>query len=715
MSKIIIKKDGTRQKWNSQKIISAIDKSAERVNVKLTDLEKNEVVRLVEEKIKDNVTVSEIHTHVEQSLEKVSPQVAMSYREFRNYKTSFGYMMNNVIDKRSELEYRGDISNANTDSALLSTKRSLTYTELNKQLYKKLFLNSLELEAIHEGTIYVHDIGSRNDTFNCCLFNFGEILSGGFEMGNMWYTEPKTFSVAMDVLTDVVLAASAQQYGGLTLPEIDTVLSKYVEMSYDKHIKETEEAIGPIPVYNQSIQDHVEKVAWKRLEREVEQGIQAMEYKLNSLSSSRGDFPFVSISFGLGTDKFSKLINQKILEVRMNGQGKPGFKRPVLFPKLIFLYDENLHGTGKVNEDIFDTATVCSSKSMYPDYLSLTGDNYEISEVYKESGLAISPMGCRSFLGKWYKEGGFEPAHENDEYFFKGRGNAGVVSLNLPLIYTKAMNEKRDFYELIDESLEMIRNIHQKTRTFLSKLKASVSPLHFVEGGLSRLNPEDTIESVVDTFSYSFGVTALAELEILASGEEWDGAEDQFTYKTLKYIYDRVQEMRNEDRMGYSLYGTPAESLCHTQAEQYKKYCEENNIDIKLTKDYFSNSFHIPVWRDITPVEKQDKEELSYHLCGGGQIQYVRYPNGNNINAIKTLVKRAMKKGYYEGVNIQLDYCDDCGHEFSDGHDGQCPKCGSTNYTEINRISGYLGFSRIKGKSRINEGKISEIKDRKSM
>ena len=420
------------------------------------------------------------------------------------------------------------------------------------------------------------------------------------------------------------------------------------------------------------------------------------------------------MTLGLATSRFGKMASITLLQVHSEGQGKKGFKRPVLFPKIVFLYDKNLHGDGSEKypcADVFNAGIDCSSKTMYPDWLSLTGEGY-VPEMYKKYGRVVSPMGCRAFLSPWYEKGGMHPLDENDKPVFEGRCNLGVVSLHLPMILAKARKESKDFYEVLDYYLEMIRNLHKRTYDYIGELRASINPVAFCEGGLlgGHLKPTDKIKSLLPPMTMSYGVTALNELQRLYNGKSIreDG---EFALEVMKYINDYTNKIKEEDHILYAIYGTPAESLCGLQVEQFRKiYGIVENVS---DKPYVSNSFHCHVSEQMSPIEKQDKEERFWDLFNGGKIQYCRYNLGYNILAIKTLVLRAMEKGFYEGVNLAMCYCEECGYQQVEMD--ECPKCGSSMITKIDRMNGYLGFTRVHGETRYNEAKNAEIADRKSM
>jgi len=717
----IIKKDGTLEAFNKHKIFNAISKSSNRVMVHLSNEDKemiyNNIVDLIKSHGWSDVSVENMHYAVETVLEEFNSKVAKSYKDYRNYKQDFIHILDKVYEKSQSIMYIGDRDNANTDSALVPTQRSLVYNELNGELYKKFFLSIEEKQAMKDGYIYIHDRNARRDTMNCCLFDMFNVVLNGFEMGNIWYNEPKTLDVAFDVISDVTMSAAACQYGGFTIPRVDSLLVPFAEKSYDKYYNEYLEIYNDICELDKTnstfdeIYAQADEYAMKKVERDMEQGFQSWEYRFNTVGSSRGDYPFIATSFGIDTTKFGVLATRIILKVRKNGQGKTGYKKPVLFPKLTFLYDDTLHGENKAFEFLFDEAIECSRKCMYPDFLSLTGEGY-IPSMYKKYGKVVSLMGCRASLSPWYERGGMEPADENDVPVFEGRFNMGAISLHLPMILAKSREENKDFYEVLIHYLEIIRNLHKKTYNYLGEKKASTNPLGFMQGGFygGHLKADDNILPLLAPMTMSFGVTALNELQVLYNGKTIT-EDGEFALEVMKFINEYINKIKKEDKILYAIYGTPAESLAGLQVTQFReKYGVIKGVS---DKPYVSNSFHCAVWEDITPIEKQDKEERFWNLFNGGKIQYCKYPIDYNIEAIKTLVRRAMAKGFYEGVNLSLSYCEECGHE--ELNMNECPKCGSELVTKIDRMNGYLGFSRVHGKTRYNDSKMAEIADRISM
>lgn len=689
----VIKKDGTLEDYNEQKIIDACNKAARRAMIELSSKDYTKILNDVWTKIEEsydddtNIEIYDMHNIVESVLEEDFPQIAKMYKEYRNYKKDFVHMMDNVYAKSQSIRYIGDKSNANTDSALVATKRSLIYNELSSELYKKFFLTHDEKQAAKDGYIYIHDRSARLDTVNCCLFDVGSVMKNGFEMGNIWYNEPNYLDTAFDVMGDIILSTAAQQYGGFTVPEVDKILEPYAEKSYSKYYEEYMDVAFDVDscFERPELEEKADKYATDKVRRDFEQGWQGIEMKLNSVGSSRGDYPFVTMTTGLARSKFGKMASITLLNVHSEGQGKKGFKRPVLFPKIVFLYDKELHGDGSDKyplADVFNAGIDCSAKTMYPDWLSLTGDGY-VAEMYKKYKRIVSPMGCRAFLSPWYEKGGMYPESQDDKPVFVGRFNLGVVSLHLPMILAKARRESKDFYEVLNYYLELIRNLHKRTYDYIGELRASVNPVAFCEGGFynGHLKPEDKIKSILPPMTMSYGITALNELQRLYNGKSIreDG---QFALEVMQYINDYTNRIKKEDHILYAIYGTPAESLCGLQVEQFRKiYGIIENVS---DREYVSNSFHCHVSEDINPIEKQDKEGRFWDLFNGGKIQYCRYNLGYNKNAIKTLVLRAMDKGFYEGVNLAMCYCEDCGYQQVEMD--ICPKCGSKMITKIDRI-----------------------------
>ena len=712
----ILKKNGLQVDFDGNKIIVAIRKSAERAMVKLTDEQEELIVKGVYNRClqeEEPVPVSKIHKMVEQELMKVSPRVGEAYANYRNYKITFVAMMDNIMKYQQEMMFLGDRTNANTDSALNTTQATLIGNETLKELYNEFFLNADEQQACKDGYIYVHDKNRRLISTNCCLFDVKTVLEHGVEMSGVKYTQPKYLSSVMGIIKDIIMTAGSNQYGGLTVQSIDEILAPYVKRSFEQHFDEVLRITKRVAKGIKIDYSEVRKEALEETEKELQQGLQAMEIAFNTLPSSRGDFVFVTYTFGLGKTKWARMVARKIMEVRNAGQGEA--RVPMLFPKLIYLFDHNLHGKGKELREDYEYAVYCQSQTMFPDFCSLTGYSVEndICDIYKRYGVATSAMGCRSYLSPYYERGGFHPKDENDKPVTVGRGNLGVISINIPLIYQRAKVDGLDFYELLDKYLEMACQLHLRTKSFLGSKKASTHPLAYCQGGFYNgyLEPDDKIESVLESFTASIGITALHELTVLHCGRSLY-EDNSFAKEVMQHINDYCTDFKEKYHIAVATYGTPAESYAGVQMKQFVKMF--GVIEGVSDKEYMTNSFHCDVREEINPLQKQDAEFDLFHMMNGGHIQYCRVNTKDNLQGNIALVDRAMDYGYYFGINFNNCICMECGHSELDMGD-TCPNCGSHDITEINRVSGYLGYSRIHGDTRMNNTKMAEIKDRKSM
>lgn len=694
----VIKKGGTREDWCFDKIKVAIDKAAKRANAKYTERNLGQVEGYIETSLYGTEVTSEaLHELVINALNRYLPEVGKAYQEYRDYKNTYAKAFESVKSEADTVLLLGDRENANFDSSLISTKGSLIKGYLTKELFKQFYLSKEEKELVKRGDIYIHDLRDMIfNSFNCCLFDIGNVLKGGFEMSNVKYTEPTSVLSALQVIGDITLVATAQQFGGFTLAEIDKVLLPYAKKTYDNAFKKYSEQCNM--EYDESC-----AMAMGDLKRELEQGFQSLELKLNTVPCSRGDFAFTTLTFGtwdvmmddLNRD-IMRMIGETILKTRMKGHGG----KQVVFPKLVFLYDEDKIKEDEDHKELFELAVKCSSQCMYPDYLSL--NHGKVADIYKRTGAITSPMGCRAYLTEWHDK--------NGKAITIGRCNIGAVSLNLPLIWKVSEKEDKGFFYVLKDRMEVIREFFKKRYDAIRHTKACTNPMCFTQGGLygGNLKPEDEIGSLTEYMTASFGITALNELSILATGKTLK-EDSKFANIVVDFINENIEEFKKEDGYLYALYGTPAESLCGTQAKQYREYTGDNQFG-----DYFTNSFHLHVSEDVTPFEKQDKEYELFHKCNGGHIQYVRVDNPDNVDAVKALVQRGMSMGFYQGVNFDAAYCEDCGsHSTNVGN--TCPHCGSHNLSVISRVCGYLGYSNVNGKSRMNDAKMAEIKDRKSM
>ena len=466
---------------------------------------------------------------------------------------------------------------------------------------------------------------------------------------------------------------------GFTVPEIDTILAPYVKKTWVNYYNYMDGGTDfPADTF-------ADKMTW----RDLVQGIESIEHSLHMVNNT-----FITFTFGLDTSKFGQMVSKAILEVRRKGLGTTGI--PAVFPKLVFLYTDKLHGEGMENEYIFSEAIQTSSKCMYPDYLSL--DEGYLGEVYHRTGKAISPMGCRAFLSEYKNEEG--------ESVFIGRGNCGAVTLNLPRFALKAEGDLDKFFKLIDDNFQKAMKVHLFTYNRMKKVKAKTNPLFFVHGGCHiQLDYEDTIEKAIDTFTWSIGYIGLDETVKALTGQQLHENHGLGVH-ILEHIDKLIQEAKEETGLRLAMYSTPAESLCYKFLEHDKE--EFGVIEGVTDKAYYTNSFHMDVNAKLDVDQKMQLELPMFNIATGGRIVYNEYPHTKNKKAIMDCVRYAMSLGLYYGINLQLDTCLGCGHQ--DEIEGACPKCGSTNILSINRICGYLGYTSTEtGDNAVNKGKYDEI------
>lgn len=544
----VIKKDGTVEGWNGEKIKEAVYKAADRVNQYVEPDVLNKLVEKIHSCliIDRDAPTKDLHKEVIYYLKYFGlTDVANSYQEYRDYKNTYAKSFEKVKDEADNVLLLGDRENANFDSSLVSTKGSLIKGYLTKELYRQFYLSKEEKELTKRGDIYIHDMRDMlMGSVNCCLFDIGNVLMGGFSMSNVDYTEPTSVLSALQVIGDITLVATAQQFGGFTLAEIDKVLLPYAKKTYDNAFKKYFEQCNM--EYDESC-----AMAMGDLRRELEQGFQSLELKLNTVPCSRGDFAFTTLTFGtwdimmddLDRD-IMRMIGETILKTRMRGHGG----KQVVFPKLVFLYDENKINEDEDHKELFELAVKCSSKCMYPDYLSL--NHGKAADIYKRTGAITSPMGCRAYLTEWHDKEG--------KAITVGRCNIGAVSLNLPLIWQVAKNENKNFFNVLSDRMEVIREFFKKRYDIIRHTKACTNPMAFMQGGFYKgnLKADDEIGDLVNYMTASFGVTALNELNILATGKTLY-QDPWFAEGVLKHINDKVEQFKKEDGYLYAIYGTP--------------------------------------------------------------------------------------------------------------------------------------------------------------
>ena len=673
----VIKKNGSEEQFDINKVVEACRMAASNCSKKLSLSDENGVASIVTSKVlglkKKSISTEKIHGWAIQALKIIDQEVADCYKSYHQFRKNTMREVAKIKEKSDHLKYAGDRENANYNSSLFSTQNAIFRGWNSTLISKNFFLTKKERQAIKDGFIYIHDLRDiMVGNHNCCVFDMENVLEGGFKILNVHTKEPKRVISACGAMYDILNTASAQQYGGFSVPEIDKIVAKYAM----KEFQYTGDKGGVL--------------------ENIKQGLQSLQHHINSNVSARGDTPFITFSFGCidGEDElFNEFQLAACLELLKYRQ-----KVEMTFPKLVCLYSTPIMEKYPI---LLDECIETNRTTLYPDYVSL--DEGYSGELYKKYKLCHTPMGCRSFPTPL---GGYENPQKTVGLF-----NVGVVSLNLPLIYMECSKKKMNFIGEVKRYTKMCIDFLDRRYEQIASMKCSSNPLGFCEGGFvgGNKNPDDLVGDIVNNMGASIGITALNELSVLRNGCELHLCDEE-DYRNIVEIVEAIKELVNKNcsnERHYSLYGTPAESLCGTQCEQFRK--RFGIVDGISDKPYFNNSFHMPVTADISPIVKMNLEYGLFHIINGGHIQYVRVDEPENKQAIKKLVKYGMKNGFYQGININCISCEDCGEHFRK-HPTVCPKCGSKNILEVGRVCGYKGFM-----NRMNDAKLAEIAERKCM
>lgn len=698
------KRDGTIVDFDKEKIRNAVYKAGGT----MTD-EDSAIMLVLRSQIRNGkaMKISQIQELVEESLMKTNPTVARAYIEYRHdrdiAREQNGKLFRDIKGLMTLSNKELTNENANKDSRVFPTKRDLLAGIVSKHMARNHILPKHIVAAHDSGDIHYHDLDYSPFTpyTNCCLVDLKGMLENGFRMGNADIEPPKSIGVATALMAQITAQIASHQYGGTTFANVDQVLAPYVEMTYNKHFKDA--VWYGVPKSKQ--------YAMEKTEKDVFDAFQSYEYEVNTLHTANGQTPFVTITFGMGTGWRERMIQKAILKNRIRGLGKKGIT-PV-FPKLVMFMEKgiNLNPEDR-NYDIKKLALECASKRMYPDIIS-AANNRRITG----SNIPVSPMGCRSFLSVWNDEHGNE--------ILDGRNNLGVVTINLPRIAIEAEAQEDEdahdaFWRILDERLELCFEALMTRIDSLRGVKASVAPILYTEGAFGvRLKPDDEILELFKNgrSSISLGYIGLHEtLMLFGSGQHpFDRIGSQNMGRLiLEYLRAATEAWKKKTGFGFSLYSTPAESLCHRFCKlDYEKFGSIKGI---TDKGWYTNSFHLDVDRKVTPFEKIDYEADYHYIATAGHISYVEFPDmKNNLEALEKVWDYAMDKLDYFGTNLPVDKCFECGSddEFKPTEDGfHCTHCGNHDPEKMSvtrRTCGYLGAPAVRG---FNEGKNKEMMHR---
>ena len=702
----IIKRDGREVDYDRSKIITAINKANAEVSEeeKIPEEKIEQIVRYIEDRNKKRMLVEDIQDIIEQKLMAQGKFVLAKRYIIYRYTRELVRRANTTDDSILSLikNSNKDVmeENSNKNATVASTQRDLIAGEVSKDLTKRLLLPEKIMKAHEEGILHFHDADYFvQPIFNCCLINIKDMLDNGTVMNGKLIESPKSFQVACTVMTQIISAVASSQYGGQSVDVRH--LGKYLRKSYNKYKKNIQEEFG-----DRFDEDTLEALVQNRLRDELKSGVQTIQYQINTLMTTNGQSPFVTLFLNLDpNDEYVKenaMIIEEILRQRLEGiKNEMGVYVTPAFPKLIYVLDEHNCLKGGKYDYITELAVKCSSKRLYPDYISAKKmrENYE--------GNVFSPMGCRSFLSPW--------KDENGKYKFEGRFNQGVVSINLPQIAICARGNESEFWKLLDERLDLCYEALMCRHNALMGTVSDVSPIHWQYGAIARLKKGEKIDKLLlnGYSTLSLGYIGVYEMTKLMRGVSHTTPEGQeFAVKVMQHLRDKTEDWQAQTGLGFGLYGTPAESLCYRFA---KIDLERFGVIKDVTdKGYYTNSYHVDVREKIDAFSKFTFESQFQQISSGGAISYVEIPNmRHNLEALREVVKFIYDNIQYAEFNTKSDYCHVCGFDgeiiINDDNEWECPQCGNKDHAKMNvtrRTCGYLGENFW------NVGKTKEIKAR---
>ena len=701
----VVKRDGTFADYDRTKIAVAIGKANADVeeSERATDKEIKEILEFIEHKNRKRMLVEDIQDIIEERL--------MAYGHYELAKKYIIYRFTRALIRKANTTDEailGLIRNSNKDlmeensnknALAASTQRDLIAGEVSKDLTRRILLPEKIAKAHDEGILHFHDADYFiQPIFNCCLINIGDMLDNGTVMNGKLIESPKSFQVACTITTQIIAAVACSQYGGQSVDIRH--LGKYLRRSKEKFRKHYAEIFPDIT------QEEMEKLLADRVQEELRAGVQTIQYQINTLMTTNGQSPFVTLFLYLDKDdeyiEENAQIIMEILRQRYEGiKNEKGVYITPAFPKLVYVLDEHNCLKGGKYDYVTELAVKCSSKRLYPDYISAKKmrENYE--------GNVFSPMGCRSFLSPW--------KDENGNYKFEGRFNQGVVSINLPQIALAAEGDEEKFWKLMDERLQLCFEALMCRHNALKGVKSDVSPIHWQYGAIARLDKGETIDKLLygGYSSISLGYIGLYEVTKLMTGEPQTSPKgEEFALRVMNKLRAATDKWKEETNIGFALYGTPAESLCYRFARIDKeKYGTVKDV---TDKGYYTNSYHVDVREHIDAFSKFAFEAQFQKISSGGCISYVEIPNmQHNLEAMREVVKFIYDNIQYAEFNTKSDYCHVCGYDgeimINDDNEWECPNCHNKDHRKMNvtrRTCGYLGENFW------NLGKTKEIKAR---
>ena len=702
----VIKRDGSSVAYDRSKIVTAIEKANAEVPAeeRLDRAGINAIIDSIEAQKRQRILVEDIQDLVEQGLvERNMFHLAKTYIIYR-YNRALVRKANTTDESilallRNENKELAE-ENSNKNTMIAATQRDYIAGEVSRDLTRRILLPEHISQAHDEGAIHFHDADYFvQPIFNCCLINIGDMLENGTVMNGKLIESPKSFQVACTVTTQIIACVASNQYGGQSVDLRH--LGKYLRKSKEKfkaHI--AYECAGKVD------ETTMERLVNDQLLNELRSGVQTVQYQINTLMTTNGQSPFVTLFLNLQEgDPYieeNAMIIEEVLRQRLEGiKNEKGVFITPAFPKLVYVLDEHNCLKGGKYDYLTELAVKCSAKRMYPDYISAK----KMRENYQ--GNVFSPMGCRSFLAPWKDEEG--------NYKFEGRFNQGVVSLNLPQIGILANGDEEKFWQLLEERLDLCYEAIMCRHNALKRVRSDSSPIHWQYGAIARLPKGASIEPLLygGYSSISLGYIGLYELTKLVKGvSHTQEGGTEFALAVMNRLRKACDDWKASTNIGFALYGTPAESLCYRFARIDKE--RFGTIPDVTDKGYYTNSYHVDVREKIDAFDKFTFESQFQRISTGGCISYVEIPNmRHNLEALKDVVRFIYDNIQYAEFNTKSDYCQCCGYdgeiEINEDFQWECPVCHNTDQSKMNvtrRTCGYLGENFW------NVGKTKEIKAR---
>lgn len=694
----VIKRDGKKVDFDPNKIVVAISKANREVigNEKASIQNINYIVEAIEKLELNEIGIEKIQDQIERKLMELGKyELAkryMLYREKRSIIRQTNTTDESILSLIRNTNKEVSKENSNKNAILLSTQRDLIAGEVSKDIVDRLLLPERIVKAHKEGVLHFHDKDYFiQPMFNCCLVNIKDMLDNETVMNGKKIETPKSFQVACTVMTQIIAAVASNQYGGQSVNIAH--LGKYLRKTYDKYYKKYYNHFLEEGKSEKEAEVLAKDFAEMRKQEDLVAGIQTVQYQINTLMTTNGQSPFVTLFMHIVEgDEYEKEVAEiieEILKQRIQGiKNSEGHYITPAFPKLIYVLDECNNLSGGKYDYITKLAVKCSAKRLYPDYISAK----KMREIYE--GNVFSPMGCRSFLSP-YKD-------ENGEYKFEGRFNQGVVSINLPQIAIMASGNKEKFYKLLDERLELCFDACMCRHNALKGVTSDYSPIHWQYGAIARLKKGEKIDKYLygNYSTMSLGYIGLYEVSKLMTGKSHTEKEGkEFVEELMKYLRKVVDGWKKDTNIGFALYGTPAESLCY----RFAKIDEEKFGSIKdiTDKGYYTNSYHVDVRERINAFDKLKFESSFQPISSGGCISYVEIPNmEKNYEALEEIVKFIYDNIQYAEFNTKSDVCNVCGHTgeiiINDDLQWECPCCHNKDESKMSVTRRTCRISRRK-------------------